>query len=56
VMPGRAAPGSSIPFPDAFYTGDAEPAEHVALLRDYYAWTGVIGVRGYGPFWPSRYR
>jgi hypothetical protein len=26
------------PAPDAFYTGDAEPVEHIGLLRDYYAW------------------
>ncbi len=26
------------PAPDAFYTGDAQPVEHIGLLRDYYAW------------------
>lgn len=27
-----------LPAPDTFYSGDAEPVEHVGLLRDYYAW------------------
>ncbi len=26
------------PAPDTFYTGDAEPVDHIGLLRDYYAW------------------
>lgn len=28
-----------LPAPDAFYTGNAEPVEHVGLPRDYYAFT-----------------
>jgi hypothetical protein len=28
-----------LPAPDAFYSGDAEPVEHVGLPRDYYAFT-----------------
>jgi len=28
-----------LPTPDAFYTGNAEPVEHVGLPRDYYAFT-----------------
>lgn len=27
-----------LPAPDAFYSGDRTPVEHVGLLRDYYAW------------------
>lgn len=27
------------PGPDRFYSGDAEPVDHIGLLRDYYAWT-----------------
>ncbi len=28
-----------LPAPDSFYSGNAEPVEHIGLLRDYYAWT-----------------
>jgi len=26
------------PAPDEFYSGDAQPVDHIGLLRDYYAW------------------
>ena len=29
----------SQPAPNTFYTGDAQPVEHIGLLRDYFAWT-----------------
>lgn len=30
-----------LPTPGSFYTGNAEPVEHIGLLRDYYAWEGT---------------
>ena len=27
-----------LPSPDGFYSGNAEPVDHIGLLRDYYAW------------------
>ncbi|MCX7029339.1 MAG: metallophosphoesterase [Spirochaetes bacterium] len=42
------------PAPDAFYTGNAEPVEHIGLLRDYYAWTwGDALFIVIDPYWHS---
>ena len=42
------------PAPDSFYTGDAEPVEHIGLLRDYYAWTwGDALFVTIDPYWHS---
>jgi hypothetical protein len=42
------------PAPDAFYTGDAEPVEHIGLLRDYYAFTwGDALFVVIDPYWHS---
>ena len=42
------------PAPDAFYSGDAEPVEHIGLLRDYYAWTwGDALFVVIDPYWHS---
>ncbi len=42
------------PAPDPFYTGDAEPVEHIGLLRDYYAWTwGDALFVVIDPYWHS---
>ena len=44
----------SQPVPDAFYTGDTEPVEHIGLLRDYYAWTwGDALFVVIDPYWHS---
>lgn len=43
-----------LPVPDAFYSGDAEPVEHIGLLRDYYAWTwGDALFVVIDPYWHS---
>ena len=43
------------PAPDAFYTGDAQPIEHIGLLRDYYAWTwGDALFVVIDPYWHTR--
>lgn len=43
-----------LPAPDAFYTGDAEPVEHIGLLRDYYAFTwGDALFVAIDPYWHS---
>ncbi len=40
VFAGRARVAHyPLPAPDGFYRGDAQPVEHIGLLRDYYAWT-----------------
>ncbi len=42
------------PAPDAFYTGDAQPVEHIGLLRDYYAFTwGDALFVVIDPYWHS---
>jgi len=42
------------PAPDGFYTGDAEPVEHIGLLRDYYAFTwGDALFVVIDPYWHS---
>ncbi len=42
------------PAPDAFYTGDTEPVEHIGLLRDYYAFTwGDALFVVIDPYWHS---
>jgi hypothetical protein len=42
------------PAPDAFYSGDAEPVEHIGLLRDYYAFTwGEALFVVIDPYWHS---
>jgi len=42
------------PAPDAFYTGNAQPVEHIGLLRNYYAWTwGDALFVVIDPYWPS---
>jgi hypothetical protein len=42
------------PAPDAFYTGDPEPVEHIGLLRDYYAFTwGDALFVVIDPYWHS---
>jgi len=42
------------PAPDAFYSGDAEPVEHIGLLRDYYAFTwGDALFVVIDPYWHS---
>jgi hypothetical protein len=42
------------PAPDAFYTGDSEPVEHIGLLRDYYAFTwGDALFVVIDPYWHS---
>ncbi|MCE9615254.1 MAG: metallophosphoesterase [Lentisphaerae bacterium] len=44
----------SLPAPDGFYTGDAEPVQHIGLLRDYYAWTwGDALFVVIDPYWHS---
>jgi len=43
-----------LPAPDRFYTGDAEPVDHIGLLRDYYAWTwGDALFVTIDPYWHS---
>jgi hypothetical protein len=43
------------PAPDAFYTGDAQPVEHIGLLRDYYAWTwGDALFVVIAPYWHTK--
>ncbi len=43
-----------LPAPDSFYTGNAEPVEHVGLPRDYYAWTwGDALFVVIDPYWHS---
>jgi len=43
------------PAPDAFYTGDVQPVEHIGLLRDYYAWTwGDALFVVIDPYWHSK--
>lgn len=43
-----------LPAPDSFYTGDAEPVEHIGLLRDYYAFTwGDALFVAIDPYWHS---
>ena len=42
------------PAPDSFYAGDAEPVEHIGLLRDYYAFTwGDALFVTIDPYWHS---
>ena len=42
------------PAPDAFYTGDTGPVEHIGLLRDYYSWTwGDALFVVVDPYWHS---
>jgi len=42
------------PAPDTFYTGDAEPAEFIGPLRDYYAWAwGDALFVVIDPYWHS---
>jgi len=42
------------PAPDDFYSGDAQPVEHIGLLRDYYAWTwGDALFVVIDPYWHS---
>lgn len=42
------------PAPDGFYTGDAQPVEHIGSLRDYYAWTwGDALFVVLDPYWHS---
>jgi hypothetical protein len=42
------------PAPDDFYTGNAQPVEHIGLLRDYYAWTwGNVLFVVIDPYWHS---
>ena len=42
------------PAPDAFYSGDSEPVEHIGLLRDYYAFTwGDALFVVIDPYWHS---
>ena len=42
------------PAPDAFYSGDAQPVEHIGLLRDYYAFTwGDALFVVIDPYWHS---
>lgn len=55
VYAGRArARYFSLPAPDAFYTGDSQPVEHIGLLRDYYAWTwGDALFVVIDPYWHS---
>ena len=44
----------SLPAPDSFYTGDAEPVPNIGLLRDYYAWTWVDALFVViDPYWHS---
>lgn len=44
-----------LPAPDAFYSGDKEPIEHVGLPRDYYAWTwGDALFVVIDPYWHSK--
>ena len=43
-----------LPAPDTFYSGDAQPVEHIGLLRDYYAWTwGDALFVVIDPYWHS---
>jgi hypothetical protein len=43
-----------LPGPSGFYTGNAEPVEHIGLLRDYYAWTwGDALFVVIDPYWHS---
>lgn len=43
-----------LPAPDHFYTGDAEPVEHLGLRRDYYSWTwGDALFVTLDPYWHS---
>jgi hypothetical protein len=43
-----------LPAPDSFYSGDADPVEHIGLLRDYYAWTwGDALFVVIDPYWHS---
>jgi len=43
-----------LPAPDAFYSGNTHPLEHVGLLRDYYAWTwGDALFVVIDPYWHS---
>jgi hypothetical protein len=42
------------PAPDGFYTGNADPVEHIGLLRDYYAFTwGDALFVVVDPYWHS---
>jgi phosphodiesterase/alkaline phosphatase D-like protein len=44
----------SQPAPNAFYSGDAEPVDHIGLLRDYYAFTwGDALFVVIDPYWHS---
>ena len=44
----------ALPAPDDFYSGDAQPVEHIGLLRDYYAWTwGDALFVAIDPYWHS---
>lgn len=42
------------PAPDGFYSGNAQPVEHIGLLRNYYAWTwGDALFVVIDPYWHS---
>lgn len=42
------------PAPDAFYSGNSEPVEHIGLLRNYFAWTwGDALFVVIDPYWHS---
>jgi hypothetical protein len=42
------------PAPDGFYSGNAEPVEHIGLLRNYFAWTwGDALFVTIDPYWHS---
>lgn len=42
------------PAPDGFYTGNADPVEHIGLLRNYFAWTwGDALFVTIDPYWHS---
>lgn len=44
----------ALPAPDGFYSGDAEPVEHIGLLRDYYAFQwGDALIAVIDPYWHS---
>lgn len=55
VIVGRARiQNYPLPAPDRFYTGDAEPVEHLGLRRDYYAFTwGDALFITLDPYWHS---